>query len=336
MVHSDVTVHTCDYVSCMHVCTYEHKYVCVYTPQVSIAAIKSFHIVVDPQPTSCVMDLTTTIPTDDTSTPPSVWGGPTNNAQLAVWCRTWQAWESIGTLMVTQALPGEDKLCTAIQSQDESKRILLNRLPTQAFLSHFLEVFPYVFFHLKPNFTDQNLQVLCQILTSALLMPATKDVSPFLVPSSNENLMTSVQKLILRSLAIVFTEQDIFEPRKEPVEGALLTKRKSDHIDMTKLIELNCESDLAELYPTIMLQLLDFFLFATKQSGLLTITSGVPPMKLPIMVINVIPFSVGALKVAVKLYRACVTESIPLPENIPELFLKVSVGMTCLLVHMAW
>ncbi len=242
-----------------------------------------------------------------------------------MWTRTWEAWESIGTQMVAGALPEADRLRTAIQSQKETEQMFFNSLPTQAFLTHFLEVFPHVFSHLKPNFTNENLQLLCRILTASLLMPATKDVSPFLVPSSNESLMTSVHKLVLRSLGIVFTGEDIFEPPKEPVEGALLTKRKSDQIDMTKSVKLNCESELIKLYPTILLQLLVYFSYATKFPDLLAVTSGVPPAKLPVMVINMMPVSVGALSVAVKLYRACVTESIPLPENIPELFLKVSV-----------
>ncbi len=251
--------------------------------------------------------------------------GQTNEAQLVVWNRTWQAWESIGSQMVADALPSVDRLRTAFQSQEESERTFLNNLPTQAFLTHFLEVFPHVFCHLKPNFTKENLQVLCRILNSSLLMPATKDVSPFLVPSSNENLMTSVHKLVLRSLGIIFTEQDVFEPPNEPVEGALLTKRKSDQIDMTKSIKLNCQSELVKLYPDILSQLLDYFSYATCPSELLTITNDVPSTKLPIMVVNIKPMSVGSLSLAVKLYRACVKESIPLPDNIPELFLKVTV-----------
>ncbi len=281
----------------------------------------------DPQSTtSSVADPT---PTSTTEPPPdNVRGGQTNEEQSAIWTRAWQAWESVGKQMVSDKLPGVEKFRSAIQTQHQNERMFLNSLPTQAFLNHFLEVFPHVFSHLKPHFTEANLEMLCQILTSALSMPATRDVSPFLVPSSNESLMTSVHKLVLRSLGAVFTEDDIFEPPKEPVEGSLLTKRKSDQIDMTKAIKLNSDCELALLYPRILSQLLDYFSYATKLPDLIAATSGIPPVKLPVMVVNMVPVSVGALCLAVKLYRACVTEKVPLPDNMSEMFLKV-----CMCLH---
>ena len=228
--------------------------------------------------------------------------------------------------MVVDALPSMENLRSLVlpqNSQTDDSKAILDSLPTQPFLTHFLEVFPHVFSQLKPRFSEVNFDLLCQILSASLQMPVNKDVSPFLVPSGNENLMTALHKLVLCSLGVIFTGEDIFDLPKAPVEGSLLTKRKSDHVDISRPVKLNTDKELTALYPRILSQLLDYFSYATRPPDRIAITSGIAPSKLPVMVINVVPFGVGGLCLAVRLFRACVAEGVPLPDNMAEEFLKV-------------
>jgi len=302
---------------------------------VSIAAIKSFHIIVDTSPISTSED-THTLPNSTQSTPVTPSTGSSSPQGTGIWVRAWQAWESIGKETVVNTLPSVEKLRSIVQSpKQDHHQAYLDSLPTQGFLTHLLGVFPHVFHHLRPNFTEANLKQLGLIITTALQMPVTKDVSPFLVPSSNENLMTSLHKLVIQCLAVIFTEDNVFEPLAQPSEGQLLANRKSDQIDISKTIKLNKDEELNLLYPQILSQLLNYFSYATKVSDRLGVSAGISPVKLPVMVVNMMPFSVGCLSLAVKLYRACVAHKITLPDNIPEAFLKVKYTYynTCTFIH---
>lgn len=252
-------------------------------------------------------------------------GSLTTEQNVMIWKRAWQAWESIGKETVCSRLPSLELIHSVIKSQKKDDSLkLFHGVPTQSYLTHFLEVFPHVYAHLKSVFTRENFNVLCQILSFSLRMPVSKDVSPFLIPSSNENLMTSVQKLVVQSFGAVFTDEVIFEPR-EPIEGSLLSNRKSDFIEITKSVKLNSELSpgTVSLYPQIISELLVYFSYATHPPDRIAATKGIPPQKLPMMSLNFVPFGLGALSLAVKLYRACVDSNTPLPDHIPEDFLKV-------------
>lgn len=332
--------------------------------QVSNAAIKSLHMIVDPQTTTSSMsphnspapspvpsnhDLTMlsitpplpassgALPSDvlhqerasgeGVETEETVVTNVSRKENVVIWNRAWQAWESIGVETICNRLPSVEKVHSALKSsQKESSLNLFHGVPMQSYLTHFLEIFPHIYTHLKSVFTKEKFKVLCQITSVSLRMPVSKDVSPFLVPSSNENLMTSVQKLVIKSFGSIFTDSDIFEPC-EPIQGSLLSNRKSDVMEIKNKILLN--SDLypgaVSLYPQIISELLVYFSYTTHPPDRIAATRGIPTQKLPMMSVNFVPFGLGSLSLAVKLYRACVDSQTPLPDHIPEDFLKVPV-----------
>ena len=166
-------------------------------------------------------------------------------------------------------------------------------------------------------------------------MPTSKDVSPFLVPSSNENKMTNAQRLILKCYSIIYTVENVVDPEKTD-EGeslkdhnstnSLLRTRKVENIEMRWKIELTSDScpECITLYPSVLTELLKCVSFASKpledsvQSQL-----GIPLMRSPMLSVNYTPFGLGALSLSVQFYVGCVQTGVALPRNTAYNFLKV-------------
>ena len=182
-------------------------------------------------------------------------------------------------------------------------------------------------------------------------MPTSKDVSPFLVPSSNENKMTNAQRLILKCYSIVYTVENVVDPEKtdegenlrdlsSSAVNSLLRTRKVENIDMRRKIELNSEScpECVSLYPNVLLELLKCVSFASRLlEDNVPNQLGIPPVRSPMMSVNYMPFGLGALSLAVQFYVGCVQAGVPLPRNTPHSFLKVcrilSMYMNVCLLH---
>ena len=163
-------------------------------------------------------------------------------------------------------------------------------------------------------------------------MPTSKDVSPFLVPSSNENKMTNAQRLILKCYSVVYTVENVVDPEKTD-EGenhssanSLLRTRKVENIEMRRKIELNSEScpEYVALYPKVLTELLKCASFASKpQEDSVQGQLGIPPMRSLMMSVNYTPFGLGALSLAVQFYVGCVQAGVTLPKDTAHSFLKV-------------
>ena len=172
---------------------------------------------------------------------------------------------------------------------------------------------------------------------ASLLMPTSKDVSPFLVPSSNENKMTNAQRLILKCYSIVYTVENVVDPEKtdegenlkdlsSSAVNSLLRTRKVENIDMRRIIELNSEScpECVTLYPNVLSELLKCVAYASRSlEDSIPNQLGIPPMRSPVMSVNYMPFGLGALSLAVQFYVGCIQVGVALPRGTPHSFLKV-------------
>ena len=179
-------------------------------------------------------------------------------------------------------------------------------------------------------------------------MPTSKDVSPFLVPSSNENKMTNTQRLILKCYSIIYTVENVVDPEKtdegenakdlgSSAMNSLLRTRKVENIDMRRKIELNSEScpECVALYPNVLSELLKCVPYASRSlEDNVPSQLGIPPMRSPMMSVNYTPFGLGALSLAVQFYVGCVEARVALPRNTPHSFLKVCFHCAMLHVHL--
>ena len=171
--------------------------------------------------------------------------------------------------------------------------------------------------------------VLIDLLQASLLMPTSKDVSPFLVPSSSENKMTNAQRLILKCYSVIYTTENVVDPEKtdegenlkdlsSSAANSLLRTRKVENIDMRRKLELNSETcpECVVLYPNVLSELLKCVSFASRPlEDNVPSQLGIPPMRSPMMSVNYTPFGLGASSLAVQFYVGCVQAGVSLPRK---------------------
>lgn len=252
-----------------------------------------------------------------------------------IWIKAWQTLHSIGVECVCNKLPTDEAMRTAVKQQDMNA--FSNSLPSQTFLVHFLRIFPLVFSKLKPNFSKSDFQSVARMYRASLLMPVTKDVSPFLVPSSNENIMSAVHRLILKCLGVIFTDDPLFEGGREQqgregegggrlTEASLLLDKTAVIRELGAELRIGTHPQLVSLYPLVVDELLQCASLAFNPPDSVWLPCKVSnSSKSPtvLMGVNLVPFGLGAVTIAVQLYRACVSEQVELMEDIPLKFLKV-------------
>ena len=199
-------------------------------------------------------------------------------------------------------------------------------IPSQKFLVNLLKIFLHVHAHMKPNFSRENFQLLAQVLHAVLPMPVAKDVSPFLVPSANENVMSTLQELVLQCVGVVIAKGDVFDELRSPKESSKMLLVKKPHvIDIHKVLHVATDEGRASFYPMVLIELLNFSLLASEPPSFIQESMGIPPQSLPFMGVNYVPFSLAAQSLAVQLYRSCVLARASLPDTVPSHFLKVGV-----------
>ena len=255
-----------------------------------------------------------------------------------VWTKAWNSWSSIGNKCVCKRLPSSDQIKTLFKSikMEEIDRFF-RVVPSQTFLVHLLQIFPYIFHQLRSSFSLNQFQVLSSILNASLLMPVAKDVSPFLVPSSNENKMTSLQRLVLKCFSAVYTSENVVDPEKtensdpsskdvSSTANSLLRTRKVENIDMRRSVELNSDScpQCVSLYPNVLTELLKCVSYVSSSPNDRLQMKGVSQSRSPMMSVNYTPFGLGAMSLAVQFYVGCVQVGVVLPRDTTILFLKVS------------
>ena len=310
--------------------------------QVSIAAMKSFHSIVDPQgaaktsPRSSTanLDAMPTKRSHDRSPDPATTleppGGISQEQNTVIWTKAWQTWHSIGIECVCNRLPTAEQLKSVLNQKQEVIGAFFDSLPSQTLLVHLLKIFPLVFNQLKPSFSRKDFQSMTRVFEASLLMPVVKDVSPFLVPSSNENLMTVVQKLVLKCFGAIFTDESLFPGEGPGSQGetSLMLDKRSEDYDMKREIRISAEGELVALYVHVLEELLKYVSYVSNPPG---VVKSVAPggsqslQRIPTITVNYVPFGLVSLAVAVQLYRACVAAGVDLPLTVPEKFLKVSV-----------
>jgi hypothetical protein len=200
-------------------------------------------------------------------------------------------------------------------------------IPSQKFLVNLLKIFLHVHSQLGAGFTQRGFEALAAVLHAALPMPISKDVSPFLVPSANENVMSSLQELVLCCMGAVFGKPDVFddgETGRGGPEGKSLLVKKPHVIDIHRVLPVATRDEGgASFHALVITELLKFSLLAAEPPEFIRQRRGVPPASLPFMAVNYVPFGLGAQALAVQLYRSCVVGGARLLGEVPELFLKL-------------
>eukprot|EP00731_Ephydatia_muelleri_P000646 Em0001g646a len=222
-----------------------------------------------------------------------------------LWEKTWRAWHMIGIECVCKRLPPLEKFRVFLnrtpQTKDESDSFF-SSVPSQAILIYLVQLFPPIYAWVRSKFTGTDFQEAAKILYTSLIMPVSKDMSPFLVPSHNEHMLNSLQKDILKSMASFFTKEDVFD--HEDGGPQTLFGKKTELVDTNRRVELLGEGSATPLFPLVIAKLLRYGHLATTPSEMVGVYQGMP--RPPIMAVNYVPFSVSATGLVVVLYCSSV------------------------------
>ena len=245
-----------------------------------------------------------------------------------VWRNAWDTWNGIGTDCVSRRLPALEGLRSVLQTPLNMERVdqFFLSIPSQKFLVNLLKIFLHIHGHVKEDFGTADFALLAGVLHAALPMPVSKDVSPFLVPSATENVMSSFHELVLRCIGAVFSNTDVFDDPGSgggASEGKFLLIKKPHVVDVHRVLPVATDKPRASFYPLVITELLKLSLLAAEPPSFIRDSRGALPASLPFMAVNYTPFGLAAQALAVQLYRSCVLAGVSLPAEIPELFLKV-------------
>ncbi|XP_037907326.1 protein MON2 homolog isoform X2 [Hermetia illucens] len=240
--------------------------------EVSLAALKSFQEILYNKPEKSDKS-------KDTS--------QTNDADI--WNVAWQVWLNIGTESTEPPKP---------ENLHENTEELY--IPSQAFLTALVQIFPALFQHIKTRFTEQGLHKLCVVLMNAVAVPVHSDVTPYITSTASDSLLSPLHDGVLECMELLQKEAMV----------------ESSH--MKKMI------------PAIFRQLLSFSKFACIPPSFETMDSSnmkssrINPSNSTIewVSMNYIPFGEKALNLSVKLYLETAREDVVIEGQILHEIIK--------------
>lgn len=249
-----------------------------------------------------------------------------SSSEGSLWEKAWKAWLMIGMECVCKRLPPVEKFKVFLnrtpQTKEESDSFF-SSVPSQSILIYLVQLFPAIYSRVRSKFTQSDFQEAARILYTALIMPVSKDTSPFLVPSYNEHMLNSLQKDILKAMATFFTRDDVFD--HEDSGPQTLFGKKTELIDTKRRIEVTGEQSATPLFPLVIAELLKYGLLVTNPPDMVAAYHGIP--RPPIMTVNYVPFSLSATGLVVLLYSSGLEgKVVPIPPGLSVDCLKVSGG----------
>ena len=128
-------------------------------------------------------------------------GGDTELDDASLWATAWRVWYNIGINSTKPPITRETIT-----------------VPSQAFLTSLVQIFPALFLHIKPSFKAGDLQKLCMVLQNAVSVPVHADMSVFIIPySGTDTELTSLQVTVLHALDVV--QKVIIKLRSNLIQG---------------------------------------------------------------------------------------------------------------------
>jgi hypothetical protein len=162
---------------------------------------------------------------------------------------------------------------TKISFNDPDKQADDLYIPSQAFLTALVQIFPALFQHIHANFTNDDLKKLCDVLMSAVMVPVHSDSTPYIMSTMSDSLLTPLHDGVLECIDLL---------QKEAIAKT------------TPLDTIIC---------AVFNQLLSFSKFACSPPYYENRKRNVPTNTIEWVSMNYIPFGEKSMSVAVKLYQ---------------------------------
>ncbi|XP_077547344.1 mon2 homolog, regulator of endosome-to-Golgi trafficking isoform X2 [Haemaphysalis longicornis] len=188
--------------------------------------------------------------------------------EAALWCAAWKVWYNIG---IESTRPPPD---VAVEDARFSNGLALLYIPSQAFLTALVQIFPHLFQHIKNRFVVSDFQKFATVVQNAVAAPVHGDASPFILPTLAEVVLTTLQESVLNAMDSL---------HKEALTGA---------------------DSLQAMVPSIFGQLLSFACYACQAPayGKLQVRPGLASKHLDWVTLSFVPFGERAMDMAVSLY----------------------------------
>uniref|UniRef100_A0A1B0CMD8 Protein MON2 homolog n=1 Tax=Lutzomyia longipalpis TaxID=7200 RepID=A0A1B0CMD8_LUTLO len=116
-----------------------------------------------------------------------------DESSVDMWNVAWRVWLNIGCESGTFHMNTNDK-------SDETY------FPSQAFLTALVQIFPALFQHIRPNFTDSDLAQLCRVLMNAVVAPINTDTTPYILSNMSDSPLTPLHDGILDCMELLQNE----------------------------------------------------------------------------------------------------------------------------------
>lgn len=109
-----------------------------------------------------------------------------------IWSVTWRVWLNIGT--------ESTKPPAATHLPEKSDEIYI---PSQAFLTALVQIFPALFQHIRTTFDNNDLKKLCEVLMNAVAVPVHSDSTPYIMSTISDSLLTPLHDGVLECMEIL-------------------------------------------------------------------------------------------------------------------------------------
>ncbi|KAH8353223.1 hypothetical protein KR084_009717 [Drosophila pseudotakahashii] len=210
-----------------------------------------------------------------------------------IWTIAWNIWLSIGMESTKMSTSTTTKLQQQNSNSADSQEDFY--IPSQAFLTALIQIFPAIFQHIQVKFSAADFDKFCTVLTNAVCIPVQTDAVPYIMSTVSDTLLTPLHDGILDCMELI---------QKEATKT---------------------DSHISQLIPAIFRQLLIFSKFAcapptfqqsvehkyAKSSGHYANNASVEVVSM-----NYIPFGEKSISICVKLYQTTATEDPVVQEQI--------------------
>ncbi|EDW04109.1 protein MON2 homolog [Drosophila grimshawi] len=212
-----------------------------------------------------------------------------------IWTIAWNIWLSIGMESTKMSASTRQLLPGGNDGQEDFY------IPSQAFLTALIQIFPAIFQHIQDRFSAADFDKFCTVLTNAVCIPVQTDAVPYIMSTVSDTLLTPLHDGILECMELI---------QKEATRP-----------------ETDTSTSISQLIPAIFRQLLIFSKFAcappTFQQSVVehnkygkTSNHYGNNASIEVVSMNYIPFGEKSISICVKLYQSTATEEPVVQEQI--------------------
>uniref|UniRef100_A0A1S4H3D2 Protein MON2 homolog n=1 Tax=Anopheles gambiae TaxID=7165 RepID=A0A1S4H3D2_ANOGA len=175
--------------------------------EVSLAALKSFQEILYNRPTAAPSSATgPAAPSGGADETNAVRTTPAAGAETDIWNVAWRVWLNIGAESTKPPTLGDlsDKGNAGASTAGPGTEDLY--IPSQAFLTALVHIFPALFQHIRARFNSKDLTQLCAVLMNAVAVPVHSDSTPYIMSTISDSLLTPLHDGVLDCMELLQKE----------------------------------------------------------------------------------------------------------------------------------